>query len=626
MTEEDTSLSLMALAATFGIQERYEDLQGVVQKVPFSTRLQMLKALGVPVRLDPSFVEQRPQPRLTVSKGVSCFLPFSLQTERAWGISAQLYELKSARNWGIGDLEDLKHLCTIAAQAGADFVGLNPLHALFLAEPTRCSPYSPSNRLFLNPIYLAVDKIPGFEDDLVAHGKLVEARTRSLVDYKGVAELKIAALKVLWSRWKKAGSGDALLSKRAFEDFKDEGGEHLYAHCLFETLSCEMCAQGYGSGWYTWPDEFRNRRSPAVHAFGDAQGEDVDFHAWLQWLTSVQLNEAKVHARAVGLRIGLYLDFAIGEVPDGSSTWSAPHLVLPQMRIGAPPDAFNAQGQDWGLVPVSPVALQDPAGPDYKELLDRTARFAGAIRLDHALGLWQLFLIPAGETPAAGGYLRYPFTEMTAHLAEVSQKRRTIIIGEDLGNVPAGFRPAMQKAGVLGYKVLYFEDLTAEESPTTAIPHPSLACLSTHDLPPLIGWWRNDDISFAERQNWCDAEAADRSRAERHSWKLTVLQRLVEADLIDAEVAAQSCGPTMPEAVVVALAALLSKSSSVLVALRLADMVGEYRSTNVPGTSSEYPNWRVKLQVHVEQLSDSALFATTAAAQIQQRPKASSLA
>ena len=581
--------------------------------------LQMLNALGFTDRLELEFAEQWPQPRLEVPAGVRCFVPASLSEKKAWGISAQVYELVSSRNWGIGDIEDVKNLCRTAAEAGADFVGLSPLHAGFLAEPRRCSPYSPSNRLFLNPLYLAVDKIPGFRHDLVDHEKLSKVRASDLVDYPAVAELKLTVLRELWRKWRNGDLQDAGLSRQAFEDFKEEGGETFLGHCLFESLSCEMTAQGHGSGWHGWPEEFRDCRSSAVQAYAAAHHDDVDFHGWLQWLTALQLKDVADYARAADLRFGLYLDFAVGEVPDGSSTWSVPHLVLPGMHIGAPPDAFSLKGQDWELVPLSPRPLLDPAQSHYERLIDRTARFAGALRLDHAMGLWQLFLIPAGEPPTVGAYLRYPFPEMISSLATVSRNRQTIVIGEDLGNVPPQFRPALEKAGILGYKVLYFEDIAAEDLDPMSPPSLSLACLSTHDLPPLIGWWRNDDISFAEQHGWCDAEAAARARKERSRRKQALLHKLMNLRLIGLETAASNRGNSITEEVVTGLHHLLARTKSVLVALRLADMVGESRSTNIPGTAEEYPNWRVKLQVPIEELAEMGLFQQVAEVQRAER-------
>jgi 4-alpha-glucanotransferase len=601
------------VAEKLGVTKSYEDLQGKTQEVPNATRQEILKALGFATGPSSAPDAGWPQPRLNVPTGVKCFLPDWLKDSGAWGISVQIYEILSARNWGIGDFEDIKNLCRVAASAGASFIGLSPLHALFLSEPTRNSPYSPSNRLFLNPLHLAVDQLPWFREELVDQGRIARLRASETVDYVGVAELKLTVLRALWKSWDHDETSD--YSPADFEQFKVDHGEALLGHCLFESLSFAMAEKGYGSGWHGWPEEFRNRQSEAVERYASEHADDIDFHAWLQWLASRQMQEAANYAQEAGLRLGLYLDFAVGEVPDGSSTWSTPGLVLPSMKVGAPPDAFSSKGQDWGLVPLHPQHLLNPQTSHYGHLIDSSARFAGALRLDHAMTLWQLFLIPQEQSPAEGGYLRYPFPEMITSLAKVSQDRQTVVIGEDLGNVPDGFRPALKEAGVLGYRVLYFEDL-AEDQPADDAPLSlSLACLSTHDLPPLKGWWRGDDIELAEKVGLFDTDSAVHLRDERTERKIALLGALSKANLIDPDGADLDQLLEMTDDLLVAVHKLLSRTRSMLLAIRLADMVGESRSTNVPGTVDQYPNWQLKLKLSLEELADAELFQKIAATQ-----------
>lgn len=592
------------LLAELGIATHYVGVDGIDRPAPAQTISSLLEELGFPERLS----IPKSSGVMTAPDGVRCFLPAFLDDERAWGISAQLYELRSSRNWGIGDFDDLRTLCQITAEAGADFVGLNPLHALFLADPARYSPYSPSNRLFLNPLYLAVDKLPGFQSSLVDAKTLADLRAAEYVDYEAVSAVKLKVLKHLWNEWNSRGNMD--LPRSEFEEFKDQAGDYLLRHCLFESLSFAMTAAGYGSGWHSWPQEYQDYRSSSVRDFAAGHRDDIEFCAWLQWLSAQQLQAAAGFAKDCGLRIGLYLDFAVGEVPDGSSTWSHPDLVLPGMRIGAPPDAFATAGQDWGLVPISPNVLGSD-GSYFQQLIDHTARFAGAIRLDHAMSLWQLFLIPSGSAAAAGTYLRYPFAEMIASLAAVSQSRQTIVIGEDLGNVPPGFRAALRRAGVLGYNVLYFEDADIRTVETTAAAIPSLACLSTHDLVPLAGWWRGDDIRFAESIGWCDADTARNLQAMREKRKRGLLLNLVSESLIDKALGTD-CQADLNDDIVVALHLLISRKKTLLTAMRLADLVGEYRATNIPGTKDEYPNWRVKLRTGTHELRNRSTFLTIA--------------
>jgi 4-alpha-glucanotransferase len=589
------------------LPDSYEDLQGLEQRVARTTRRKIAQALA---ERSPGGIIPGNWPRPVLDPGAlsRCHVPQTPSSQGFWGISTQLYELRSGRNWGIGDFEDLKRLSTIAADAGADFIGLNPLHALFLAQPTHCSPYSPSNRRFLNPLYLAVDRIAGFEEEMADAEKIASARRSDIVDYALVATIKLSALRALWRTWQRQGLPDTRLSRGAFDAFILEGGNALFGHALFEALSAEMTAKGYGRGPSDWPEDFRRRENIAVRQFADDHEDEIDFHIWLQWLTALQLEEAADHARGAGMRVGLYLDFAVGDVPDGSSVWAEPELALPGLHLGAPPDAFSVQGQDWGLVPLSPIPLLDRSRSNYRDLVDRTARYAGALRLDHALGLWQFFLIPEGETAAEGGYLRYPFPELVADLAAVSQERKTIIVGEDFGNVPPGFRDALRKAALLGYNVLYFGDAEPEDSSDEKGPALSLACLSTHDLPPLLGWWRSDDINFAKEQGFLDADTERRVRAERRQRKTELLEAAAFAGVLPDVGRTQVDEDIPPQDIVVALHRLLSRTDSLLVAVRLADMVGEARSTNVPGTQDEYPNWRLKLDVLLEEIPEMPSF------------------
>lgn len=619
--QDEKGIAIARLGEKLGIQATYEDLQGVVQEVPLSTRLRLLEALGFHDQGPRELVEDRQTPRLEVPEGTKCYLPDRLQENRVWGISLQLYELRSSRNHGIGDFEDLKDVCRIAADAGADFIGLNPLHALFLSDPARCSPYSPSNRLFFNPLYLAVDGVPGFSQDMIDQKMAARLRYSETVDYVGVADVKLAVLRTLWRRWKGSDHQNPRFSRSAFRDFKSAGGHDLYGHCLFDTISAQMMEKGYGSGWLGWPQPFRDCQSREVQDFATAHEEDIDFHAWLQWLTTLQIEEVVTYARAVGLGIGLYFDFAVGEVPDGSSTWSRSDLVLRGMHIGAPPDAFSAAGQDWGLVPLSPAPLIDQSTSHYKKLVGASMSFAGALRLDHAMSLWQLFLIPEGETPAAGGYMRYPFPEMIRSLAEISKAQQTIVVGEDLGNVPEGFRPAMEKAGILGYRVLYFEDYDDQGFNLEDIPYHSLACLSTHDLSPLAGWWGTDDISLEERLGRVDHQVALQLRSERQKRKGALLQVLARMGLLPTDVPITNDGEAILPEVAVGLHRLLARVPSMLVTARLSDLLGESVATNIPGTSSEYPNWQLKLKVLLEDLPTNPLYKAISAALSEERAK-----
>ncbi len=616
-TAETPSAEFDRLGSLYGVPPDYEDQQSEIRPVPKETRLRILEALGVPVDLQAMRVDagDRQPPRLELDGNVACYLPSFLEEAPVWGISLQLYELRSDRNWGIGDFADLRQMCAIAASAGADFIGLSPLHALFLTEPDRCSPYSPSSRIFLSPLYIAVDEVEGFDPAWLDGQELEQLRAPEVVDYGRVTKLKLDMLRRIWSAG--ADRQDA-----RYDRFKRDQGQVLHRHAIFEALSLHLAGAGHGGGWREWPSQFRDWRSEAVRAFAEEHAEEVEFHIWLQWLAAKQLAEVTEEARRLGMRIGLYFDLAVGEAPDGSSTWSTPDLALPGLRVGAPPDVFSTSGQDWGLVALSPMALKEQKMAPYRELIDASMRYAGALRIDHAMGIWQLFLLPEGETAAVGGYLRYPFQEMVSALAEVSHERRSIVIGEDLGNVPEGFREVMEEAQMLGYRVLYFEEADPAGFDVSTVTKMSLACLSTHDLPPLIGWWRGDDIDLALEVGLTEPDAAENARQERVERRDSLLAGLRSVDLLDPTVAKSSAAPSeISQEIVVAMHQLLARAPSLMVALRLADLAGEDQPTNVPGTSDAYPNWKRKINVPIEQLTGHSLFRNVVTAVAAERPK-----
>lgn len=592
--------SVETRAADVGIQPEYEGMGGTRHAPPRETLEALLAALGqgtVPATA----------PQLAAPEGVRCYLPEG--GARVWGVAVQLYQLRSARNWGIGDFADLEALAGLLGAAGADFIGLNPLHALFGADPSQRSPFSPSNRRFLNPLYLAVDRMKGFRQDMVDPSEVAPLRDADLVDYPGVAAVKMRVLRQIWQE---AGSPDAPPA------FLPEDREDLDRHALFEALSEAMVAAGHGAGWQSWPPEYREVDAPAVAGFARAQQAVCAFHRWLQWQADRQLAAARTACHAAGMGIGLYLDFAVGEAADGSGSWGDPD-VMASVRIGAPPDYFNENGQDWGLAPLSPLRMAESGAAPYRSLMKGATQQAGALRIDHAMGLWQLFLIPEGASSAEGTYVRYPLADMLRALADASHANRTIVIGEDLGNVPPGFREVMSAAGILSYRIFMFERHGEGFIPPSDYPALALACLSTHDLPTFQGWWMGDDIRLRSSFGFISEEAATIQTAARDKEREDLLQDLREAGLL-----ATGDVPTAeaaPEAVVAAVHRHLSRAPSLLFAARLEDMLGETKPVNVPSTLDEYPNWRLKLAVPLEEMAETPLFEAIAGGLRQERPK-----
>jgi len=604
--------ALPDLAARYGIVPSYPGLGGEVM-VAEETRAHFLRAMGVGAdgHIAAEVGSELPDKH--------CHFPDWLRYGRAWGIAAQLYEIRSERNWGIGDFADLATLCERAAEAGADFVGLNPLHALFMAEPMRCSPFSPSSRAFLNPIYIAVDRVAGFDAGMVDEQQLGRLRKPTFVDYAGVARVK---LEVLGHIWRETSGVD----RDAFAGFTQKSGAALQRHALFEALSEHMVAAGHGSGWTTWPRDYTKPHSSAVQAFAREHSDRVAFHAWLQWLARRQLAEAAERAKAAGMRIGLYLDFAVGEAPDGSATWGSPSLAVAGVNIGAPPDVFSANGQDWGLTPLSPVKLAEDGFASYSALMNAAMLEAGALRIDHAMSLQQLFWIPQGALPADGGFVLYPTGGMLGALAEASEANGTLVIGEDLGHVPDGFRGTMADANILSYRILYFERDGHRFVRPRAWPSLSIACLSTHDLPTLAGWWRGSDVALRLEYGLIEADEAARQDRARIFERREMLDAFSRSAAMSPRAARTLAGSDHAEGasyetLAVAAHRFIARTNSRLACMRLADAVGEAQPTNLPGTSDGYPNWRRKLDVPLERLPSLPLFRKLAAAMRKERPR-----
>ncbi|HEX2256027.1 MAG TPA: 4-alpha-glucanotransferase [Afifellaceae bacterium] len=624
--------NLDRLAEAYGIPPNYISETGELVTVTPEAKRGVLAAMGIVADTDaaleaslaaaPADLEDA---LATEARGV-CFVPDWLQDGRCWGVTCQLYGLRSGRNWGIGDFDDLARLAEIAAAVGADFVGVNPLHPLFLAEPARCSPFSPSTRRHLNPLYIAVDCVPGFQprDRQAVEQAVSAAREKDVVDYPAVATAKLGALAAIFARFESAAPRK---DRDAFRQFLDVGGDALRNYALFETVSGAMVERGHYSGWHSWPEAYQAVDSDAVRQFAAEHADRILFHGWLQWLADDQLRRAQGRARDAGMRVGLYLDFAVGVAPDGAETWGDPELVVPGARVGAPPGYFNQAGQDWGLAPLSPAALEKRSFEPFRQILSDVMRRAGAIRIDHAMGLTRLFWIPENLEARYGAYVRYPTGEMFRTVAEVSQRYRAIVIGEDLGTVPPGFRELMHEAAMHGYRVLYFERRGDQHF---IEPHgyqrAALAVVSTHDLPPLRGWWLGRDIIVRHEAGVPGGENVDERRQERERDKRLLCTALAEQGLLPHELDGAVRGRTdlprdLPESLLLSVHRYLARSPARLLGVQLEDLTGTVEQPNVPGTVDEQPNWRHRLAVPLEQLAELQSFRQVAEAVRSERPR-----
>lgn len=516
--------------------------------------------------------------------------------DRVVGIGCQVYGLRGERDLGSGDFAALAELVEPAADEGADFLALSPLHALFFAEPAAASPYSPSSRTFLNWLLVAPELVPEAEP-------LAPAPNGELIDYPAVAARRLKLLEAAFERFRKhhlEGGGTQLGA--AFRAFVAEGGTALHRHCLFDALHERQVAQDRARwAWWQWPEGCRSPDRPEAQAFAREQGQRIEFLMWLQWQGEEQLGRVQARARAAGMRLGLYRDLAVGVNPAGSLGWSAPELVIRKAAIGAPPDEFSPQGQNWGIAPLAPRALQEQGFAAWIADIRANMRHAGALRIDHAMGLRRLFWIPEGGGPGDGTYVRYPFTAHLAILAIESHRAGCLVIGEDLGTLPRGFRPALRRAGILSSRVLYFErERSGSFGSARRYRHASVASIGTHDLPTLRGFLAGQDIGWRERLDlFATPDGAEEARRERAEDRERLLRLLRRADLLPAE----GDDPDL-ETLALALHRWLARTPAALVQVSLEDLGLQLDQPNLPGTVDEHPNWRRRYGARAGELLD----------------------
>ncbi len=564
----------------------------------------------------------------------ACYMPPSFvdhrNGHRLWGLAVQLYALRSARNWGAGDFGDLGTFVEwVAKDLRAGLIGLNPLHAINNTRPFQVSPYSPASRLFLNVLYLDIESIPEFQVSQSAQQMVQDAgfqralaalREGGEVEYEQVMAAKRAVLESLWATFcerhlgsREPGEQDlkpATERGQAFARYLKEEGEPLEMFALFQTLAEDMRRQHpLVWAWREWPEPYRSPHSASVAAFRVTHRARIRFYQYLQWVAAQQLGAVAHRTRELGMPVGLYHDLALGSDRNGSDAWVYQDVLALDADCGCPPDAFAAQGQNWGLPPPNPVRLRATGYRMFIELIRRNLAYGGALRLDHVMGLFRLFWIPRGMPAFAGAYVRYPVEDLLGILALESVRHKAVIIGEDLGTVPDGVRERLAAGRVLSYRVLYFERSGSGEwnAPET-YPRQAMAVIGTHDLPPLAAFWAGEDIALRVRLGlYADDEAVRRARDERHHDKQQMLRALGAAELLPPGMVedAAMAQPMTPE-LCRALHLFLARTPSWAVLANLEDLLGEMAQTNVPGTVGSHPNWSRKLAVPLEQLRDDA--------------------
>jgi 4-alpha-glucanotransferase len=497
--------------------------------------------------------------------------------DRSWILAVQLYGLRSDRNWGIGDFTDLQKLIEMAAGLGAGGVGLNPLHALFDDRPAECSPYSPNSRLFLNPLYIDVEALPEFAAQ-DSGDTLAKLRAAPVVDYVAVAAAKATALRTAFEEF---NADPASPRQVAFATFRAERAPLLTRFACFE-----MLRHKFQTAWWDWPEEFQHpddEQCSRLRAGHDAK--EVAFIEYVQWNADLQLKACHELTAKLGMKVGLYLDVAVGVQSGGFDAWNEQLAVSRHLSIGAPPDALQPAGQNWGLAGFNGGGLEVQSFGPFKEMLRASMRYAGAVRLDHVLGLNRLYVVPHGYAADNGAYVKMPLQALLAVTAQESVANNCVVIGEDLGTVPDGFRDQLKNWGIWSYLVMMFErdDHGAFRGVDYYAPD-ALVTFNTHDLPTFAGWRSYADLVMKRGLGIDPGESDD----ARH-YALAMLGEALRSQSISTED-------------FYAVTQFLARTRTRLLAIALEDLLGVVDQPNIPGTIDEHPNWRQRLPVSVDDI------------------------
>jgi 4-alpha-glucanotransferase len=522
--------------------------------------------------------------------------------EKTWGLAVQLYSLRRDGDGGIGDTRALSDLAVSAARHGADAIALSPTHSLFPADPNHYSPYSPSSRMFRNP--LLADPAAVFGEARVA-ACAVDASPREqleqapLIDWPAASRAKYRQLRLLYDDFAEhdIGRGNAL--DVDFQSFVRDGGEQLKDHAVFEALQQWRLGDARQWSWRDWPAPWRDPASEEVRHFAEREAATVSFHLFLQWIADRAFAAAQRTTREAGLRIGLISDLAIGLNPAGSQAWSRQQDLLLDLSVGAPPDLFNMQGQDWGLTALSPQALLGSGFAPFIDTLRAGMRHAGGVRIDHAMGLTRLWLVPRGHAATEGAYLRYPGDDLLRLIALESHRHRAIVIGEDLGTVPPEFRDRLSRCGIAGMDVLRFQRKEKSILKPSAWRRDAVAMTTTHDLPTVAGWWAGADIAMRAQIGLCTNETAE--CAERSNERILLWDAFVEAKAATG----RPPPPEQPARAVDAAVAFTAQAPAPLALIPIEDVLGLTDQPNLPGTIDQHPNWRRRLNRPASQLLDA---------------------
>ncbi|MCE5312679.1 MAG: 4-alpha-glucanotransferase [Nitrospiraceae bacterium] len=577
-------------------------------------------------KLDLSFSSGDSAPIAAATKVIiapqKCYIPDQLKNKKQWGLVLNLYAMRTEENIGIGSLRELKNIIERSAKLGSSFVGINPLNAIPNKMPYGVSPYSPTSRLYKNFIYIDLDAIEdlrdsaryaGMKESEAFNAEVDKLNSSPLIDYEKSAALKEAALRIAFEHFYTEHYQQSTPRAADFKRYVSEQGLMLKQFATYMALAEHFYSEypDDSLAWQNWPAEFRDPAGSHVMEFAGKNRKQILYWKYIQWILDTQMKDAALTAERCGMLLGIYHDLAVGSVSNGSDIWSYKDIFALSMDTGCPPDDFNPDGQNWGFPPMMPEKLRATGYEYFIRTLRQNMRHCGAIRIDHALGMFRRYLIPKGSHPKHGVYLHYPVEDLFRIIALESNINKTVVIAEDLGTVGENVWDTLQRYSALSFKLLYFQRQYPEPDFLSPEKYPehAICSVTTHDLPTLFGFWAGKDIELRKKLGIIkDEEELQRAYTERVRDKRLLLKAVADSgidvsSLSDNEITPQLCA---------AVYEFLSKTPCMLLGVNLDDILGTLEQQNMPGTIDEHPNWRQKTEQSIRQILDDALLAEIA--------------
>lgn len=554
----------------------------------------------------------------------SCYLPDEQNTPGSWGLAVNLYAIHSSDNWGIGDFTDLGKILKWVSRLEGGFAGINPLHAIPNTNPYGISPYSPVSRLYRNFIYLDIGNIPEFKEACRQDPELLSAsfkkeiedlRTSPFIDYERVALLKKKMLHAAFGVFYGTHFNKATSRGKGFKKYLLSQGRSLELFGVFMALWDDMKRKKDVYSWQDWPEVFQDPASEKVREFSRTYHKEILFYQYVQWLIEEQLSKASAVSAKEGMPVGIYNDLAIGAISGGSDVWSN-QALFGGADVGAPPDDFSPDGQNWGFPPMIPGKMRESGYELFIQTMQKNMRHGGALRIDHALGLFRLFWIPSGLTAAYGAYVECPSEDLLRIIALESVRNKTVIIAEDLGTIGENVRETLSRFNMLSYRLFYFERNYPDPSFVLPDNYPELALCSvtTHDLPTLTGYWVGQDIIMRKKLGkYADEEMYQQQLEERERDKGLIIAALKEQEILPDDFPDDAKNvPEMTPELCRAIYEYLSRTPCKLILVSLDDIIGTLNQQNMPGTVDSHPNWIQKTPVLLKDMMKDKRFSELA--------------